>query len=119
MSGREIDFAAGPYGTVKAAIVHYTQGLAFQLAAKGIRANTVSPGNTYFEGGVWHGIEPGNPELFRPALGLNPTGRMGTPAEIANAVVFLGSPRRAGSAGPTWSSTAPSPAACSCNDPAG
>ncbi len=92
VSGREIDFAAGPYGTVKAAIVHYTQGLAFQLADKGIRANTVSPGNTFFEGGVWDGIKTGNPELYQTAVGLNPTGRMGTPAEIANAVVFLGSP---------------------------
>jgi 3-oxoacyl-[acyl-carrier protein] reductase len=46
--GREVDFAAGPYGTFKAAIIHYTQGLANQLAHKGIRANTVSPGNTYF-----------------------------------------------------------------------
>jgi 3-oxoacyl-[acyl-carrier protein] reductase len=92
VSGREIDFAAGPYGTVKAAIVHYTQGLAFQLADKGIRANTVSPGNTFFEGGVWDGIRTGNPELYQTAVDLNPTGRMGTPAEIANAVVFLASP---------------------------
>ena len=29
---------------MKAAVVHYTQGLAYQLAAKGIRANIVSPG---------------------------------------------------------------------------
>jgi len=43
VSGREIDFAAGPYGTMKAAIIHYTQGLAFRLAGKGVRANTVSP----------------------------------------------------------------------------
>src|SRR3954462_9773645 len=57
VSGREIDFTAGPYGVMKAAIVHYVQGLAFQLAATGVRANTVSPGNTYFEGGVWHQIE--------------------------------------------------------------
>ena len=92
VSGREIDFAAGPYGAFKAALVHYTQGLAFQLAQKGIRANSVSPGNTYFEGGVWHRIEDGNPELYRTALALNPTGRMGTPQEMANAAVFLASP---------------------------
>lgn len=92
VSAREIDFAAGPYGTFKAAIVHYTQGLAYQLAGKGVRANTVSPGNTYFEGGVWQQIEHGNPELYRSALALNPTGRMGTPQEMANAAVFLASP---------------------------
>lgn len=91
VSGREIDFAAGPYGTFKAAIIHYTQGLAYQLAGKGIRANTVSPGNTYFEGGVWEQIKNGNPDLYNTALALNPTGRMGTPQEMANAVVFLAS----------------------------
>jgi 3-oxoacyl-[acyl-carrier protein] reductase len=92
VSGREIDFAAGPYGAFKAALVHYTQGLAYHLAAKRIRANTVSPGNTYFEGGVWNQIEHGNPQLYQQALALNPSGRMGTPQEMANAAVFLASP---------------------------
>ena len=93
VSGREIDFASGAYGAFKAALVHYTQGLAYHLAGTGIRANTVSPGNTYFPGGVWSQIETGNPELFSMALGLNPTGRMGTPQEMANAVAFIASPR--------------------------
>jgi 3-oxoacyl-[acyl-carrier protein] reductase len=92
VSAREIDFAAGPYGTFKAAIVHYTQGLAYQLAAKGIRANTVSPGNTYFEGGVWEHIRNTNPKLYADALALNPMGRMGKPEEMARAAVFLASP---------------------------
>lgn len=92
VSGREVDFAAGPYGTMKAALVHYIQGLAYQLAGKGIRANTVSPGNTFFPGGVWDQIEQGNPELYATALALNPTGRMGSPQEMARAVVFLASP---------------------------
>ena len=93
VSGRESDFASGPYGTAKTAIVGYINGLALQLAEKGIRANTVSPGNTYFEGGVWASIETGNPELFDTAVGLNPTGHMGTPQEIAAPVVFMASPR--------------------------
>lgn len=92
VSGREIDFASGPYGAFKAAIVHHTQGLAYHLAGKKTRANMVSPGNTYFTGGVWNQIEVGNPELYKMALGLNPTGRMGTPQEMANAAVFLASP---------------------------
>ncbi|WP_250436551.1 SDR family NAD(P)-dependent oxidoreductase [Caballeronia sp. ATUFL_F2_KS9A] len=92
VSGREIDFAAGPYGVFKAALVHYMQGLANQLASKGIRANTVSPGNVYFEGGVWDWIEHNDPALFERALALNPTGRMGKPQEIANAVAFVASP---------------------------
>jgi NAD(P)-dependent dehydrogenase (short-subunit alcohol dehydrogenase family) len=64
VSGRESDFASGPYGTAKTAIVGYIHGLAMQLADRSIRANTVSPGNTYFEGGVWHTIETGDPALF-------------------------------------------------------
>lgn len=92
VSGREIDFAAGPYGVVKAAIIHYTQGLAYQLAARGIRANSLSPGNTYFSGGVWENIEQHNPELFATAMALNPTGRMAKPEEVARAAAFLVSP---------------------------
>lgn len=93
VSGREIDFTAGPYGTMKAALIHYVQGLAYTLADKGIRANTVSPGNTFFEGGVWDQIQQGDPALYASSLALNPTGRMGTPREMADAVVFLASPR--------------------------
>ena len=91
VSGRESDFASGPYGTMKTAIVGYVSGLALQLAGR-VRVNSVSPGNTYFPGGVWEQIEQGNPELFSTAMGLNPTGQMGTPEETARAVVFLSSP---------------------------
>ena len=52
----------------------------------------MSPGNTYFENGIWAGIEEGNPELYQAAVGLNPTGRLGTPQEVAAPVVFLASP---------------------------
>jgi 3-oxoacyl-[acyl-carrier protein] reductase len=93
VSGREIDFAAASYGAIKAALIHYAQGLAYELAPKGIRANSVSPGNTYFPGGIWNQLEADNPELYATALALNPTGRMGTPAEIAYAVTMLASPR--------------------------
>ncbi|MGH3508936.1 MAG: SDR family NAD(P)-dependent oxidoreductase [Nocardioidaceae bacterium] len=95
VSGRESDFASGPYGVAKTAIVGYIHGLALHLAEKGIRANTVSPGNTYFEGGVWASIEAGDPALFETAVGLNPTGHMGAPADVAAPVVFLASPRAA------------------------
>ena len=36
VSGIEIDFAAGPYGVFKAALIHYSAGLSRQLAPKGI-----------------------------------------------------------------------------------
>lgn len=92
VSGREADFASGPYGTMKTAIIGYMAGLALSLADKGVRVNTVSPGNTYHEDGVWPGIESSDPELFAQAMSLNPTGRMGTPEETAASVVFLSSP---------------------------
>lgn len=45
VSGRDIDFTApGPYGSMKAALVHYTASLAHVIAPKGMRANTCSPG---------------------------------------------------------------------------
>ncbi|MFX8992142.1 SDR family NAD(P)-dependent oxidoreductase, partial [Acinetobacter baumannii] len=47
VSGFEVDFAAGSYGASKATLIHYGKGLSQQLAAKGIRVNVVSPGNTY------------------------------------------------------------------------
>jgi 3-oxoacyl-[acyl-carrier protein] reductase len=92
VSGREADFAAGPYSTMKTAIIGYIKGLAFQLAGRGVRANVVSPGNTYFAGGFWHGAEQNMPDLYASQLAENPTGRMGTPEEMARAVVFLSSP---------------------------
>jgi 3-oxoacyl-[acyl-carrier protein] reductase len=92
VSGREIDFFEGPYGAIKAALTHYTQGLAHRLAPEGIRANTVSPGNTLFEGGSWDNARRNNPERFAATLALNPTGRLGTPEEMAAAVTFLASP---------------------------
>jgi NAD(P)-dependent dehydrogenase (short-subunit alcohol dehydrogenase family) len=92
VTGREADFASGPYGTMKTAIVGYIAGLAFQLAGRGVRANTVSPGNTFFTGGIWDGIKQGDAELYASSLALNPTGRMGLPEEMAKAVVFLSSP---------------------------
>ncbi|HEY4410647.1 MAG TPA: SDR family NAD(P)-dependent oxidoreductase [Acidimicrobiia bacterium] len=93
VSGREVDIAAGPYGIMKAAVVHYAQGLAYHLAGKGIRANTVSPGNTFFAGGFWDNVQQNMPDLYNEVLGMNPTGRMGTPEEVGAAVVFLASPR--------------------------
>ena len=92
VSGFEVDFAAGSYGAIKAALIHYSKGLSNQLITKGIRVNVVSPGNTYFEGGIWNNIERGMPDLFKTAMSLNPTGRMGTAQEVAAGVVFLASP---------------------------
>jgi len=92
VSGFEVDFAAGSYGAIKAALIHYAKGLSRQLVAKGIRVNCVSPGNTYFDGGIWQTIEKNMPDLYNSTLKVNPTGKFGTPAEVANGVVFMSSP---------------------------
>ena len=92
VSGFEIDFAAGSYGAIKAALIHYAKGMSRQLVGKGIRVNCVSPGNTYFDGGIWQSIEKNVPDLFASTLKVNPTGRFGTAAEVANGVVFISSP---------------------------
>lgn len=81
------------YSGLKAAILPYIKSLARNLAAKNVRANVVSPGSVYFKGGVWEGMERKNPDRYRQALSRHPTGRMATPEEVANAVVFLASPR--------------------------
>jgi 3-oxoacyl-[acyl-carrier protein] reductase len=92
VSGREIDFTSPAYGGFKAALIHYAHGLAYKLAPKKIRVNSVSPGNIYFKGGIWEYVENNMPDLFKSALALNPTGRMGTPEEIGKGIVFLASP---------------------------
>ncbi len=83
---------ANAYGAQKAAQIHLAKGLARQHAADHVRVNTVSPGTVYFKGGVWNMIEEHMPDMFKQAMSRNPTGRMATPQDIANAAVFLASP---------------------------
>jgi 3-oxoacyl-[acyl-carrier protein] reductase len=83
---------ASSYGPIKAALVHMAKGLARQYASKKIRVNVVSPGTVYFKGGVWNMVEQNAPKRYQDTLARNPTGRMATPQEIANAAVFLASP---------------------------
>ena len=92
VSGFEVDFAAGSYGATKAALIHYAKGLSRKLVGHGIRVNSVSPGNTYFDGGIWQNIEKNMPDLFASTLKVNPTHRFGTAEEVANGVVFIASP---------------------------
>ena len=81
------------YGTMKAALFFYVKSLARHVAGKGIRANVVSPGTTLFEGGFWDRVRLSDPKDFAANVAANPLGRMGRPEEIADAVVFLASPR--------------------------
>lgn len=92
VSAREAGAFEGPYGTLKAALVRYATGLAAELAPDGVRVNVVSPGTIYIEDGFWGQVEQDDPEFFEEALQWNPTGRMGTPEEVARAIAFLASP---------------------------
>jgi NAD(P)-dependent dehydrogenase (short-subunit alcohol dehydrogenase family) len=81
-----------PYNAMKAALIAHAGDLAQALAKQGIRVNTVSPGPIYFEGGNWEMIKNAMPAVYQGALAQCAIGRMGTPEEVARAVVFLASP---------------------------
>jgi 3-oxoacyl-[acyl-carrier protein] reductase len=83
------------YGTMKAALVNYTGQLAARHGPSGVRVNTVSPGPIFFEGGEWDINRLQKPALFGFAAKLAALGRLGTPQEVAKAVVFLSSPAAA------------------------
>ncbi len=81
-----------PYNAMKAALIAHASDLSQALAPKGIRVNVVSPGPIYFEGGNWEMIKQAMPAIYERALAQCAIGRMGTPEEVARAVVFLASP---------------------------
>ncbi len=80
------------YNAMKAALIAHASDLSQSLAQKGVRVNVVSPGPIYFEGGNWEMIKQAMPAIYEAALGQCAIGRMGTPEEVARAVVFLASP---------------------------
>jgi len=81
-----------PYNAMKAALIAHASDLAQALAPKGIRVNTVSPGPIFFEGGNWQMIQQTMKPVYDRALAQCALGRLGTPEEVARAVVFLASP---------------------------
>jgi NAD(P)-dependent dehydrogenase (short-subunit alcohol dehydrogenase family) len=85
------------YGASKAALIAYSKGLATELAPKGVRVNTITPGPIETPG-----ADKGRAELAA-AFGIDPqallasvpVGRIGRAGEIAEAVAYLVSERAA------------------------
>lgn len=91
--GREAGGAIA-YNASKAALISFTKMLARELAAKGIRVNSVAPGSILYPGGSWERRFRHNPEFERDFISHDfPAGRLGRPEEVAYAVVILASPR--------------------------
>lgn len=89
ISGLAASVRTPPYGAVKAAIMEYTQTQALALAAKRIRVNCIAPGSIFFKGGVWDTAQQKNPALYAGILSKIPSGRYGTPEEVAQVATFL------------------------------
>ncbi len=86
------------YAAAKAALRTYSRGLADQLAPRGIRVNTVSPGGIHTQAADqlvqrlssrFGGDEEAARATLMGALGGVPLGRFAEPAEVAEVVAFL------------------------------
>ena len=85
----EIAGPTQPYRSVKAALVPMVKSIAIEVAPKGVRVNMVSPGTILEDGNTWGRQRDAGAERYKRMLARNPMGRMGTPQEVAAAVVFL------------------------------
>ena len=88
-SARGANFKNGPYGASKAAVVSLTQSFSLELAPK-IRVNAIGPGpiptDNFNESTNFPDDRP-----LEEIIGV-PLGRLGTPEDIGNAVVYMASP---------------------------
>ncbi|MEI2582610.1 SDR family oxidoreductase [Scytonema sp. PRP1] len=77
------------YAASKHAVVGLTKAAALQYAKAGIRINAVAP--AAIETDMLKAATGGQDEVRAYITGLHPIGRIGTPLEVANAVLFLSS----------------------------
>lgn len=73
------------YAATKGAIDTFTRGAARELAAEGIRVNAIAPGLVMTDLHADNG-QPDRPERL---AGTIPMGRLGTPEEVANAILWV------------------------------
>ena len=86
--GQTGNFGQANYAAAKGAVIALTESLARELARKGVTVNAVAPG--FIETDMTSGV----PEAaLTQVKAMTPMGRLGKPEEIADAVVFLASPR--------------------------
>lgn len=79
------------YSTTKGAVLAFTRSLALDVAPKGIRVNSISPGGIATDRLIeLFGSHQAAEDYLLP---LHPIGRTGRPADIADAVWFLTSPQ--------------------------
>jgi 3-oxoacyl-[acyl-carrier protein] reductase len=91
--GREAGGAPG-YNVAKAGVIALAKALAGEVAAEGIRVNSVAPGSIWFPGGGWDRRVQADPDAMAAFVAREiPAGRFGTPEEVADVVTFLCSPR--------------------------
>lgn len=82
------------YGVLKAAVNHYGKELAKITGRDGVRINVVAPGNIIFPGGSWEQRVKERPEPWTRWINREVAlRRFGKPEEIADACLFLASPR--------------------------
>ena len=80
------------YSASKAAIRNFARGWILDLAPRNIRVNVLVPGSTSTPG--WHDMAPNaaiNEEMIKMVEATTPLGRLGDPAEVASAALFLAS----------------------------
>jgi NAD(P)-dependent dehydrogenase (short-subunit alcohol dehydrogenase family) len=77
------------YGPAKFIATGLTKHLAVEWAQQGIRVNAVAPGTIRTERVKQLPDEPGGAEYLAEIERMHPMGRIGEPAEVANAIAFL------------------------------
>jgi NAD(P)-dependent dehydrogenase (short-subunit alcohol dehydrogenase family) len=80
------------YAATKAALRSFARTWSVDLKGRGIRINVVSPGTVITPGYTRSGMSDAQIDQIKEGVAATtPLGRVGTPDEIANAVVFLAS----------------------------